>query len=73
LQMAKKFGADHAINAKDFTPEKLKELNNGKLANRIIVSTGAISAIKQAMDLIERGGTILFFAPTDPGKKIEIP
>lgn len=73
LKMAKKSGADHVLNAKDLTPEKLKKLFHGKLADRIIVSTGAVPAIKQSFEMIERGGTILFFAPTDPGKNVEIP
>jgi L-iditol 2-dehydrogenase len=73
LKMANKFGADHAIIAKDLNPEKLAELNNRKLADRVIVSTGAVSAIKQSFEMVEKGGTILFFAPTDPGKNIEIP
>ena len=73
MDMAKKAEADHVLNAKDLTPEKLKKLNHGKLADRVIVSTGAVPAIKQAFESIEKGGTILLFAPTDPGKNIEIP
>ena len=73
MDMAKKAEADHVINAKDLTPEKLKKLNHGKLADRVIVSTGAVPAIRQAFEAIEKGGTILLFAPTDPGKNIEIP
>lgn len=73
MDMAKKAEADHVLNAKDLTPEKLKKLNHGKLADRVIVSTGAVPAIKQAFESIEKGGTILLFAPTDPGKNIEMP
>ena len=73
MDMAKKAEADHVLNAKDLTPEKLKKINHGKLADRVIVSTGAVPAIKQAFESIEKGGTILLFAPTDPGKNIEIP
>ncbi len=73
MDMAKKAEADHVLNAKDLTPEKLKKINHGKLADRVIVSTGAVPAIKQAFESIEKGGTILLFAPTDPGKDIEMP
>ncbi|MCK4335860.1 MAG: alcohol dehydrogenase catalytic domain-containing protein, partial [Candidatus Aenigmarchaeota archaeon] len=62
MDMAKKAEADHVLNAKDLTPEKLKKINHGKLADRVIVSTGAIPAIKQAFESIEKGGTILLFA-----------
>jgi len=73
LKKAKESGAEHVINAKEFMPEKVKVLNEGKLADRVIVSTGAAPAIKQALKAIEKGGTILFFAPTDPGAEIPIP
>jgi len=39
----------------------------------VIVCTGSHRAIEQSFNLVERGGSILFFAPTDPGTKIPIP
>ena len=72
LRKAKESGADHVLNAKEFTPEKLRAFA-GKLADRVIVSTGAVPAIKQALTAVEKGGTILFFAPTNPGEEIPIP
>jgi len=71
LNIAKKFGADEVINAKEDVPARVKEINEGRLADRVIVCTGAIPAIKQALKSVDKSGTILFFAPTDPG--IEIP
>ena len=38
----------------------------------MIACTGAASAIKQALNSVERGGTVLFFAPTGPGVTIPI-
>jgi len=73
MKKARESGADLVIPAKDDVEEKLKEFNDGKLADRVIVSTGAIPAIKQALTAIEKGGTILFFAPTDPDAKISLP
>lgn len=73
LKKAKESGADQILNAKELTPETLEKLNHGKLADRVIVSTGSPSAIRQSFEMIEKGGTILLFAPTDPGKNIEIP
>ncbi len=73
LDAAKKFGADEVIDARENVPEKVKELNDGRLADRIIVSTGALPAINQALHSIDRGGTILFFAPTSPGTEVKIP
>jgi L-iditol 2-dehydrogenase len=73
LELAKKFGADHALNAKDNLPEKLKEVNGGRLADQVVVCTGATSAATSSMDCVEPGGTILFFAVPDPTVKLQVP
>jgi len=71
LKLARKFGADHAINAIEYTPERLKEINGGMLADLVVICTGATVAYEQALRSVERGGTILFFAAT--GKGVTIP
>jgi L-iditol 2-dehydrogenase len=73
LNAAKKFGADIVINAKDDVPELVKKHNDGKLADLVIICTGAVSAIKQALKSVESGGTILFFAPAEPNVDIAFP
>jgi L-iditol 2-dehydrogenase len=73
LELAKKFGARYALNAKDSLPEKLKEVNDGHLADQVVVCTGATSAAMSAMDCVESGGTILFFAVPDPTVKLSVP
>ena len=65
LKAARRFGADCVINANEDVPSKLREINEGRLADSVIVCTGALSAIAHALKAVERGGTILFFAPTD--------
>ena len=67
LEAAKHLGADAAIHAKGDLPQHLRQLNQGRLADLVIVCTGATSAIAQALQSVERGGTVLFFAPTEPG------
>lgn len=73
LKQARRFGADISINAKEYSADKLRSLNDGRLADLVIVSTGALSAIEQALESVERGGRVLFFAPTDKDRKIPIP
>jgi L-iditol 2-dehydrogenase len=73
LELAKKFGARHALNAKDNLPEKFKEVNGGRLADQVVVCTGANSAAMSAMECVESGGTILFFAVPDPTVKLSVP
>lgn len=72
LELAKKFGPNYLIDAKDNLPQKLKELT-GHLADQVIVCTGATSAALSAMDCVENGGTILFFAVPDPTVKLPVP
>lgn len=71
LDMAKKLGADVVINANEDVILRVKELNNGYLADVVVLCTGATSAVRQALDTIDRSGTVLFFAATRPG--VEIP
>ena len=73
LELAEKFGADHAINVKDDLLQQLKELTDGKGVDKVIVCTGAEKAALTALDCVDRGGTILFFAVPDPTIKIPIP
>ena len=73
LNIAKKIGADYVINgAKEDVPKKFKELNNGRLADLVVLCTGAPSAIEQALGSVDRGSTVLIFAPTNEGVKIPI-
>ena len=72
LEAAQQFGADATIHAEEDLPACLRQVNQGHLTDLIIVCTGAASAIAQALKSVERGGTILFFAPTPPGVTIPI-
>jgi L-iditol 2-dehydrogenase len=73
LKAAKKFGADAAIHAKENVPEQVKKHNDGRLADLVVISTGAPAAVQQGLRSVEPGGTILFFAPTEPGVDIPFP
>lgn len=73
LNAAKQFGADETIHGAEDVPARLRDLNEGRLADPVIVCTGAVPAIQQAVKSIDRGGTLLFFAPTAAGVDIPIP
>jgi len=73
LKTAKKMGADVSIHAKENVPEQVKKHNKGKLADLVVICTGVPSAIKQGLRSVDRGGTILFFAPTEPSVEIPFP
>jgi L-iditol 2-dehydrogenase len=72
LAAAKKFGADIVIDAAEDVLSELRGANDGRLADKVLVCTGATSANLQALELVERGGAVLFFAPTDPGVTIPL-
>jgi L-iditol 2-dehydrogenase len=72
LETAKKFGADDVVHATEDVPARVRELNGGRLADLVVVCTGAVSAINQALESVDRGGTVLLFAPTDPGITIPV-
>lgn len=73
LQAAKKFGADAVINAHEDVPALLKKFNDNRLAELVIICAGALSVFEQALKCVDRGGTVLFFAPTEPGVNISFP
>lgn len=73
LDAAEKFGADAAIHAEENVPEKLRRINEERLADKVIVCTGATSANEEALQCVDRGGTILFFAVPEPGVDISVP
>ena len=73
LQAAKRLGANEALKPSEDIGKCFRQLNGGRLADLVLVCTGAKKAFIQALETVERGGTILFFAPTDPDVKIPLP
>ena len=72
LEAARRFGAEAAFRADEDLPARVRQVNQGRLADLVIVCTGATSAIVQALQSVERGGTVLFFAPTNQGATIPL-
>ena len=72
LEAARRFGADAVIHAEEDVPAQLRRVNENRLADRVIVCTGAPSALIQALRSVDRGGAILYFAPTDPSVSLPI-
>jgi len=73
LKEAQRFGVDHIINAKEDVPQKVKELNNGRLADFVILCAGARPAIDHAIKSLDRGGVVLVFASADEGFNLGLP
>ena len=73
LKLAKKMGADVTINAKENIQELIKKNNNEALVDFVILCAGVPSAVKQAIESVNPGGTILWFAMTKPGVEVPFP
>jgi L-iditol 2-dehydrogenase len=73
LRLAEKFGAHCTIDARLNVPQELKKINEGRLADQVIVCKGAASAALTALECVDKGGTILFFAVPDPTVRIPVP
>jgi L-iditol 2-dehydrogenase len=72
LEAARRFGADVALRADAELVERMLEANGGRRFDRVLVCTGALSALRQGLALADLGGTVLFFAPPEPDERLEI-
>jgi len=73
VDKAREFGASASTNAADDVPAWVREQNGGRGADIIFVCASATSAFEQALQSVDRGGTIVSFAPPDPGVEIPVP
>jgi L-iditol 2-dehydrogenase len=79
LNTAKDMGADEVLNvatavkSDEDVPAWVRQVNNHRLADLVIVCTGALPAFKQALKSVDRGGTVLCFATTEPHLDIPVP
>jgi L-iditol 2-dehydrogenase len=72
LEMARRLGADLAIDAREDVLAVLKGSNEGRLADAVIVTAGSIPAMEQGMALAGGGATVLLFAPSPPEATLPI-
>jgi L-iditol 2-dehydrogenase len=72
LEIAKKFGADFTINAREDVPERLISGNSRK-ADVVMLCTSALSAVEQAWKCVDKGGVVVFFAVPGPDKVVTVP
>lgn len=72
LESAKKLGADFVFQSSENLLEQIRGINEGRLADVVIVCVGKPSATDQALKCVERGGTILFFGLNSPDQIISL-
>lgn len=65
LETAKRLGANHIINAKEkHVINEIERLTEGKGADVVIDTAGADITVKQTVDVVKRGGTIVLVGMT---------
>lgn len=72
LGHATRVGAEVTFDAAENAPELLLA-RNGRKADIVILCAAALSAVEQAWNSVDKGGTIVFFTVPGPDKKVEIP
>ena len=73
LDLARKAGADLTLDAEGDVPSAFIEANGERGADTVILTAGAPAAIAQAFESLDRGGTIVFFAPASEGETVPLP
>jgi L-iditol 2-dehydrogenase len=73
LDKAIEFGADDVIDvSKEDLIERLRDLTDGHMADIVIVCPNSIDAMKQGMESVSKGGTVVLFAPAKPDEILNI-
>jgi len=72
-EAARRAGADVVIDGGEDVPARVREANDGRLADFVVTCTGAPKGIAQGLASVDRGAVVLFFAPCEPTARIDIP
>lgn len=73
LDVAKKLGATHLVNAKEAdTITTIRELTHGYGADVVIECAGTKQTWETSVDVVRRGGRVLWFGGLPGGTKVEI-
>ena len=73
LQMSKQFGVDVTINSSEVDPiEAVKELTNGKGADKVISATPVNATQTQSIHMVKKGGLVVFFGGVPKGSMTEL-
>lgn len=73
LAAARRLGAVAALRPEDDPPTRLPSLNEGRLADLVVLCAASPAAIGQGLRCVERGGSVLFSAPSPDNQPIPVP
>lgn len=73
LKKALEFGADSVIDvSKKNIGESIKSITEGHMADIVIVCPNSIEAIREGLNCVARGGTLMLFTPAKPTELLTI-
>ncbi len=73
LNRALELGADEVVDvSKESLKEAMERITKGKGAEVVIVGPNSVEAMKQALECVSSGGTVVFFTPARPGEKLSL-
>ena len=71
IETAIHFGANYGLDAGKINIDQIKKINAGRLADKVIVCSGSMSAVEDSFKYVDKKGEILFFAV--PPTNISLP
>jgi len=71
IEQAVHFGANYGFDAGKINIDQIKKINSGRLADKVIVCSGSMSAVEDSFKYVDKKGGILFFAV--PSSNIILP
>ncbi len=73
LEKARQLGADAVIDlTRDELSGAVRQLTGGAMAHRVIVGPGTPEAMADGIRACGRGGRVVFFTPSPPGRMLEV-
>ena len=73
LELARRLGADHAINVAEVDAEEMTRLAVPRGLDLVVETAGAPAAVDSATSLVRHGGTVALLGVAGGGRTIEMP
>lgn len=72
IMKARDLGAEVIDVSKENLVQSVKDRTRGEMADVVVVGPNSVSAMKQGIEAVGAGGTVLFFTPARPGEQLTI-
>jgi L-iditol 2-dehydrogenase len=73
LEKAKESGADEVVDVtRNNLIDSLRSITHGEMADIVVVGPSSAAAMKQGIDAVRAGGSLLFFTPSQPGERLTL-